>query len=217
MAVRLVIVDDHVMMAHAIAGMLNAREDLSVLWTARNGKELLEKLESEPVLPELVLLDINMPVLNGWESAEKLQTQYPEIRVLCLTMNDDDLSVIRMFKYGAKGYVLKDAEEEELITAIQSIMTKGFYYSDYVARVMINSFREENKTQDAIEPVPIKEREMEFLILCCTELSYKQIADLMHLSPKTIDGYRDDLFQKLHVKSRIGLVLYALKHGLVSL
>ncbi len=217
MAVRLVVVDDHVMMAQAIAGMLNAREELSVLWTARNGRELLEKLESEETLPDMVLLDINMPVMNGWETAESLQLKYPELRILCLTMNDDDLSVIRMFKHGAKGYVLKDAQEEELISAIHSVMTKGFYYSDYVARVMISSFREEQKLPHAHEPVPIKEREMEFLILCCTELSYKQIADIMHLSPKTIDGYRDDLFQKLHVKSRIGLVLYALKHGLVSL
>ncbi|MBK9109155.1 MAG: response regulator transcription factor [Saprospiraceae bacterium] len=216
MPVKIAIVDDHTMMVQAIANLLNARDEFKVIFTCRNGRELTEKLTVLDQLPDLVLLDINMPLMNGWETAEWIQKNYPQMRILCLTMNDDEMSVIKMFKSGAKGYVLKDAEEDELFLAIHSVMTKGFYYSDYVAKVMIDSFKSEGIPGDSQMMSPLKEREIEFLVLCCTELNYKQIADLMHLSPKTIDGYRDDLFQKLHVRSRIGLVLHAIKHGLVQ-
>lgn len=217
MPIKIAIVDDHTMMVHAIANMLNQKQEFRVCMTARNGKNFIEQLSTIPEEPEMVLLDINMPLMNGWETADWILSHKPQMKILCLTMNDDDVSIIKMFKHGAKGYVLKDAEEEELFKAIQSVMDKGFYYSDYVAQVMINSFKDEQVQDESINHKQLKDRELEFLILCCSELSYKQIAELMYLSPKTIDGYRDDLFQKLGVKSRIGLVLYAIKAGIVHL
>lgn len=212
---RIAIVDDHRMMAQAIAGLIGAIEGCEVIITCHNGKELIEKLSVATILPDLILLDINMPLMNGWETASWVRENYPGIQMLCLTMNEDEMSIIKMFKSGVRGYLLKDADQEELYNGIQSVMQKGYYYTDHVAKVMINSFREE-RTGDSLEKGPIeslKEREVEFLHLCCSELSYKQIADVMHLSPKTIDGYREDLFQKLGVKSRIGLVLFAIKQG----
>ncbi|MBK8956133.1 MAG: response regulator transcription factor [Saprospiraceae bacterium] len=214
MSVKIAIVDDHTMMVQAIANLLNVNPKFEVVLSCRHGKELTEKLPVTAPIPDVVLLDINMPIMNGWETAAWLQNTYPEIKILCLTMNDDEISVIKMFKNGAKGYVLKDAEDEELYTAIESVISRGFYYSDYVAKIMIDSFKNEGKPSTQASNLALKEREIEFLILCCTELNYKQIADIMHLSPKTIDGYRDDLFHKLKVKTRIGLVLHAIKHGL---
>jgi len=217
MAYRIAIVDDHKMMAQAIAGLLDAHAGFEVMLTCHNGKELISFLQTNPQLPDIILLDINMPLMNGWETASWVKQNHPNIRMLCLTMNEDEISIIKMFKNGVRGYMLKDGDQDELVKAIESVMTKGFYYSDYVANVMVNSFRDEQAPAPSkSQPNALKDRELEFLTLCCSELNYKQIADIMHLSPKTVDGYREDLFQKLDVKSRIGLVLFAIKHGIVK-
>lgn len=160
MPIKIAIVDDHTMMVHAIANMLNQKQEFTVCMTARNGKNFIEQLSTIPEEPEMVLLDINMPLMNGWETADWILSHKPQMKILCLTMNDDDVSIIKMFKHGAKGYVLKDAEEEELFKAIQSVMDKGFYYSDYVAQVMINSFKDEQVQDEPIHHKQLKDREM---------------------------------------------------------
>ena len=167
--------------------------------------------------PDLVLMDINMPILNGIETTEWLSQYHKDVKVLALTINDDDLSIIRMFRAGAKGYLLKDVSSDELFYAMESVLTKGFYYSDFVAPIMLNSLLNKNKDSDSQIVLELKNKEIEFLSLVCTEMTYKQIADKMNLSPKTIDGYREHLFHKLDVKSRVGLVLYAVKRNIVKL
>ena len=132
-------------------------------------------------------------------------------------MYDDENAIIRMLKNGAKGYILKDTEPAELRAAMESILSKGFYYSEMVTgRLMhtINTMDDEGSTAKNI--TRLNERETEFLKLAATEMTYKEIADQMHLSPRTIDGYRDALFERLNVKSRVGLVLFAIKNGIVA-
>ena len=132
-------------------------------------------------------------------------------------MYDNETSIIRMLKCGARGYILKDAEPAELKTAIDEVMTKGFHYSDLVSGKLMHAINKMgDETADLKSLVPLSNRETDFLKYTCTELTYKEIADKMYVSPRTIDGYRDALFEKLHVKTRVGLVMYSIKNGIVN-
>ena len=164
--------------------------------------------------PNIVLLDINMPVMDGYATAAWIKTNYPEIKVLALSMYDDEEAIIKMLKNGARGYILKDSHPSELKAAIESLASKGFYYSEMVTGRLMRTIMDENGKagEDGLS-----ERESEFLKLAATEMTYKEIAEQMHLSPRTIDGYRDALFEKLSIKSRVGLVLYAIKNGIVKI
>jgi DNA-binding NarL/FixJ family response regulator len=155
-----------------------------------------------------------MPVMNGFETMEWLTKNYPQIKVLILSMEDDEEVIIKMLRAGANGYLLKDIHPEKLKVALNEVVKKGYYHSDKVAETLLQSLQPSNK----IEALPdLKENELTFIKLACTEMTYKEIAEKMMLSPKTIDGYRDSLFKKLQVKNRVGLVIYAMKHNLISI
>ena len=206
------LVDDHVLLRNGLAGMLK-ESGYPVLFEADNGKEFTEKIKTG-MEPNIVLLDINMPVMDGYATAAWIKTNYPEIKVLALSMYDDEEAIIKMLKNGARGYILKDSHPSELKAAIESLASKGFYYSEMVTGRLMRTIMDENGKagEDGLS-----ERESEFLKLAATEMTYKEIAEQMHLSPRTIDGYRDALFEKLSIKSRVGLVLYAIKNGIVKI
>lgn len=209
------LVDDHVLLRKGLASLL---EDLDheVVCQADNGKAFIDKLDGGP-LPEVVLLDINMPVMDGYQTAQWLKEHHPEVKVLALSMNDDEHAMIRMMKSGARGYVLKDCEPQELRTAIHALMTKGYYHSELVTARLIHSLATmDDEGSITKQLMGLNDKEILFLKLACTEMTYKEIADQMNLSPRTIDGYRDALFEKLGIKSRVGLVLFAIKNGIVS-
>ena len=212
--VNIVLVDDHILLRNGLASLINSFGDYSVLFQADNGKDFISKLQSNQ-LPQVVLMDINMPEMDGYETCQWLKNNYPEVKVLALSMYDNENAVIRMFKAGAKGYILKDCDPSELKNALHSVIKKGYYYSDLVTGTFIRSMDEENSQVKNI--IHLKDHEITFLKWVCTELTYKEIADKMFLSPRTIDGYRDDLFHKLNIKTRVGLVMYAIKNGIVSL
>ena len=210
-----VLVDDHVLLRNGLAGLVQSLGH-HVLFEANNGKELIEKLDPTS-LPDVVLLDINMPEMDGYATAQWLKTNYPPVKVLALSMYDNENSIIRMLKCGAKGYILKDSEPTELKTAIEALMSKGYYYSDLVSGKLIHAINKlDDEGSELKQLIQLNERETDFLKYICTELTYKEIADKMSLSPRTIDGYRDALFEKLHVKTRVGLVMYAIKYGVVQ-
>lgn len=213
MPAKIALVDDHALLRTGLADLVN-NLGYTVLFEADNGKDFCDKLKPGN-LPDLVLLDINMPQMDGYETALWLKKNYPEIKVLALSMYDDEKAVIRMLKNGARGYILKDTEPSELKSAIEAILTKGFYYSEMVTGRLMHSIsgmdEEGHATQQLLN---LTEREIEFIKLACTEMTYKEIADQMHLSPRTVDGYRDALFHKLDLKTRTGLVIYAIKNGI---
>lgn len=211
---KLVLVDDHVLLRNGLAGLVKNLGH-EVLFEASNGKELIKKLNPN-LLPQIVLMDINMPEMDGYESAYWLKANYPEIKVLALSMYDSENAIIRMLKNGTKGYILKDSDPSELQEALAALMDKGFYYSELVSGKLVNAIN----AMDAEGPanvVRLNEREISFLKWTCTELNYKDIAEKMFISPRTVDGYRDALFEKLKAKSRIGLVIYAIRNGIVDL
>ena len=207
--------DDHVLLRNGLASLIkNFGHD--VLFEANNGEDLV-KLIKEGKRPDLVLMDINMPVKDGYETASWLKENYPEIKVLALSMLDDENAIIRMIKNGARGYVLKESEPGELRDAINAVLHKGFYYSEMVTGRLVHSISGTDVASHTSQQVmQLTEREIEFLKLACSEMTYKEIAAAMHLSPRTIDGYRDALFLKLDIKTRTGLVIYAIKNGIVK-
>ena len=197
---KIVLVDDHALLRNGLAELVKTLGH-EVLFECGNGKECIDRLDPK-LLPDIVLLDINMPEMDGYETAQWLKQHHPDVKVLALSMYDNETSIIRMLKSGARGYILKDSEPGELKAALRALEEKGFYYSDLVSGKLmhaINKMEDENGNLKNL--VPLNERETDFLKYACTELTYKQIAEKMFLSPRTIDGYRDALFEKL--KARI--------------
>lgn len=213
-AITIAIVDDHKLFRSGIVTLIHSlSENYSVTVEAANGQELLTILKRADSLPDIAILDIDMPVMNGYETAAMLRDLYPSIRVLVITMAENEQTLIRMLKRGIKGYLSKDVEPQELKQALHSIASKGYHYTDYLTGTLIEAVQDEVKSPGAAQA--LTDRELRFLELACSEYTYKEIADLMCLSIKTIDGYRNALFEKLDVKSRVGLALYAIKHKLV--
>jgi DNA-binding NarL/FixJ family response regulator len=212
----IVLVDDHSLLRMGLASLVQ-NLGYAVIFEADDGKEFLEKL-GQHALPDVVLMDINMPQMDGFETTQWLKQHHPGINVLALSMYDNETSIIRMLKCGAKGYILKDSEPAELKAAIEDVMQKGFYYSDLVSGKLIHAINKLDGTGSSLKSlVQLNDRETDFLKYACTEMTYKEIADKMFVSPRTIDGYRDALFEKLNLKTRVGLVMYAIKNGIVTI
>jgi len=210
--IKIALADDHSILRKGVAEILSKFENMSVIIEAGHGVELLSKMEAAPGLPDVCILDINMPEMNGYDTALEIKKRWPAIRMLALSMYDTELNVIKMLRNGANGYVLKDSDPEELRFAISEVHRHGFYHSELVTGRMLHILHDSENRMNA----EMNDREKQFLEYCCTELTYKEIADKMFLSPRTIDGYREALFKKLNVTTRTGLAIYAIKAGIVS-
>jgi two-component system, NarL family, invasion response regulator UvrY len=221
--IKLAIADDHKLFRKGLISLINMiNEDrYLIVFEAENGKDLISKLDKK-ALPDIVIMDINMPGMDGFETVDWLQSHYPTIHILVVSMMEKEENIVRMLKLGVKGYLSKDIDPKDLENAITAIMSKGFYYTDFITGKLIHSLRNEGKNEDGagfneLAWNSLNEREREFLKYACTEMTYQEIADLMYLNVKTVDGYRDRIFDKLKVKNRIGLVLYAVRNGLVNI
>ena len=214
---KIALADDHVLLRNGLAGLLRDM-DYEVVFEADNGNDLLKQMNLHPT-PEVVLMDINMPRMDGYDTTTWLKRNHPDIKVLALSMYDDEPAIIRMLRCGARGYILKDCEPAELRAAIDALLSRGFHYSELVTGMLIHTINhiEEPGASSLQDLLGLTEREIEFLKLVCSEMTYKEIADKMCLSPRTIDGYRDHLFEKLGLKSRVGLVLFSIRNGIVKL
>jgi len=211
--IQVAVTDDHALLRNALARLVNTLEGYSVLFEADNGKDLRAKI-MQHLIPDIVLLDVNMPEIDGFESTKWLQKNYPHIKVLVLSMMSDEGTIIKMFRLGAKGYLLKNTEPAELKLAMDAIIDKNVYLSEYVSAKLVSGL---NKDADRdITEIILNEKEREFLRWTCTELSYKEIGEKMFVSARTADDYRQSLFNKLKVHSRVGLVMYAIKNGIVT-
>ncbi|MDP5093141.1 MAG: response regulator transcription factor [Polaribacter sp.] len=207
-----VVVDDHTLLSQAIQSMVDTFDKFTVLYTCKNGQELIDMIAKSPNdIPNVILMDVNMPIMNGIEATALLTQKYPSVHVMALSVEDDDNTILKMLKAGAIGYLLKDTEKAVLENALIEIVENGFYHTKNVTNLLMKSV---NGLAD--EQITLKEHETTFLKLACTEMTYREIADQMCLSPKTIDGYRDALFTKCNVKNRVGLVIYAIKNKIYT-
>ena len=214
--VRVAVVDDHQLVRTGLVQMIRSLPDFEVVLEAANGKEFQEKWQ-RLAPPEIVVLDIQMPVMDGYETALWIHTHLPEVRVLVVSMVYSEIAIIRMLRLGVYGFLSKDATLENLQQALTCIKHQQYYVNDLASSRLFHLL---SSHPDHLQVVPypeITDREFIFLRHCCTELSYREIAMRMYVSPRTIDSYRDHLFQKLRVKSRVGLVLFAIKHNLIEM
>jgi len=216
MKYTIAIADDHLLIAKAISSIVDGFNDFEVLYEVENGKALQERMLQTGKIPDIVLLDISMPVMDGFATAAWLKEKHPAILVIALSVQDDDESLIKMIKAGARGYLHKNVHPVELEKALQTLVSKGMYYPDWAtSKVFLKMGQPDEQTNN--KDVVITEREREFLQYAGTELTYKEIGEKMFCSPRTVESYRDSLFEKLDLKTRVGLVVYAIKNNLLKL
>ena len=213
---RIVLVDDHSLLRSSLAALINSFDGYEVLFEADNGKDFITRLQDHPA-PDIVLLDITMPEMDGFETAAWIKKHVPLIRVLVLSMMDNETAIISMLKNGARGYILKDSKPPVFHQALNDIRDKGFFMNELVSNKMLNYVTADEQGVDAGILAQLNDNERVFLRLCCSEMPYKEMAQQMGLSTRTVEGYRDELFRKLNLTSRVGLAMFAVKHGLFKL
>ena len=214
--IKIAIVDDHALFRKSLAVLINMFPQYEVIIDAANGQDFIALLKIQQ--PDIVLMDINMPIMDGYATTAWLRLHHPAVKVLALSTMDAETAIIKMIKSGAKGYVLKDAEPLELKQAFDDLMTRGHYYNELITRKVMNSISQLTESQSNLGLfVKLSERDTEFLKLTCTELTYKEIADKLYVSVRTVEGYRDTLCEKLNLKTRVGLAMYALKNHIAEL
>ncbi|HYC41109.1 MAG TPA: response regulator transcription factor [Chitinophagaceae bacterium] len=212
--IKVALVDDHVLLRNALSNLIDGFGNHKVIQQCRTGRELVEQIKGGNV-PDVILLDLNMPEMNGFETAEWLQKNCPQVHVLMLTMYDSELSMIRLLQVGVKGFLKKDIHPSELRFAIQSVMESGYYYSSNTTGKLVNLFRK-NQAGTTLQKALLSDQEVVFLKLACSDLTYKEVAQKMGLNPRSVDTLRDQLFIKFDVKSRVGLAMVAIKNGIVT-
>ena len=214
--IKISLSDDHVLLRNALASLIDSFGNCRVIYQCGNGRELSENITAG-LLPDVVLLDLSMPVMDGFETAAWLQEHTPSVHVLMLTMYDSELSLIRLLQVGVKGFLKKDIHPSELKFAIESVIQSGYYYSNHTTGKLVSLFRQNAEGHSNLQKAMLSDQEVKFLKLACSDLTYKEIARKIGLNPRSVDTLRDQLFIKLDVKSRVGLALVALRHGIVTL
>lgn len=213
--IKVALVDDHVLLRNALANLINSFENCVVIHQSGTGKELMSNVK-DSVRPDIILLDLNMPEMNGFETAKWIQSNLNGTSILMLTMYDSELTLIQLLQAGVKGFLKKDIHPSELKFALQSVMESGYYYSNHTTGKLVNLFRNSQDNGLNLFKSVLNEQELEFLRYACTDMTYKEIAGKMSLNPRTVDTLRDQLFVKLDVKSRVGLAMVAIRHGIVT-
>lgn len=213
--IKLYIVDDHKIIRDGIKAMVKHFEDIIVIGEASNGEIACEDLSTTSLNPDVILLDINMPMLNGIQTTEKLLVQSPNYHILAISMNHDTLSISKMLKAGALGYILKDSGEEELLEAIRTVANGNTFFSKEVAFSMMSTMVKKNTKDITKEGSELSKREIEVLQLIANGFTNKEIGEQLFISPRTVDTHRRNLLQKTGVKNSAGLVNYASKKGYI--
>lgn len=216
--IKVILIDDHPIFRTGLASTLEVYSDnVSVCGSYNNGLEFINDLDKIE-LPDILIMDVRMPVMDGFQTLDQLKSKGIYLPVLILSMTDEDKEIVRMMTKGIRGFLPKDSNPELFIQALKEISKGGFFFSDAISGILNSAFVPNNHSfsSSGSSPVQLSEKEIEFIQLACSELTYKEIAERLFLSVKTIDGYRASLFEKLGVKSRPGLVLYAVKHGIFT-
>jgi len=209
--IHIAYVDDHVAVRKGIISFLNNLGGIKVDIEANNGKELISQLELAIKLPDIIIIDINMPVMDGFETMKVVKERWQHMKALILTAFETELYIIQMIKLGCNGYLLKECHPDDIKQALKNIYSYGYYYSDSASHELFLKVR-----KGEIKLPHFTEGENEFLHYCCSNLGYSQIAEKMNVTLKVIEGYRDRLCGKLHVNNRISLAMYAVQFGFVQ-
>ena len=212
--IRVLLVDDHPLVLDGINARLEGEISLEVVGSACNGKEALAL--AEQVKPDVVLMDVSMPVMNGFEAAECFRDQQPDVRVLILSMHDDREYIVKLIQCGASGYVLKDVSSTELIAAIETVYRGGTYFSSGASQSLFSQFDQDSLQSTEPEEEPLTEREKDVLKLLAEGGSNKDVARKLDISVRTVETHRQNIKHKLNIQTAAGLARYAIEHHMVE-
>ncbi|MEO6917020.1 MAG: response regulator transcription factor [Chitinophagaceae bacterium] len=212
--IKVGLIDDHLVLRDALAEVLGTFDDCSIVLKAGNGREMINLL-AQSTIPDIIVMDINMPLMDGYEASCWIRENYPAIPVIILTMYDSEMALVRLLKTGVKAFLKKDTHPRDLHHAIRSVVQHGYYYPFNALGRLANLLRDPENHYSS-QPALLTDNEITFLKFSSTEMTYKEIAQKMYISPRTVDNYRDSLFDKLDVRSRVGLAMYAIKNGIVT-
>ncbi|MBK7751087.1 MAG: response regulator transcription factor [Flavobacteriales bacterium] len=213
--IKLALADDQVMFRRGLVMLLRDMPDAQVVFECSNGEELLTGLKGNAI--DIVLLDLEMPVLNGMDTMKRLRAEHPDVKVIVLSMHGEEKFIVHLMELGANGYVLKTAEPDEIENAVRSVSTSGYHFSEMVSRVMLHGLVKKEKIKPTFSDVdPLTERELDVLRLICQELTTTEIAGKLFLSPRTVEGYRNNILQKIGARNTAGIVVYAMSKGLYT-
>lgn len=211
---RVYIADDHTIFRKAMVSLLQSFPRIGTVKDAENGRELLNLVKEEE--PHIVLLDLQMPIMDGSETCENLYNKYPDVRVIVLSMHDSERYIQHMMDLGARAFLFKNVEPDELEQAIYSVADKDFYHNELIASILRKSLREKHNLKKPDFKQELTEREREILLLICQEYSTKEISSRLSLSDRTVENHRAKIMEKTGVKNIVGIVRYAYEQGLLT-
>ena len=214
--IKIVVTDDHKLSRKGMAALLSDFDFIGEISEAGNGEELLALLQNEKPLPDVILLDLKMPVLDGVEAHQQIRTLYPDVKVIILTMEDDEQYILHLINEGVNGYLLKNADPEEVEKSILRVLENGYYFSEDISNIVLRNLKKKEKSEAVINP-DFTDRELQVLELICREFSNGEIAEAMNISIRTAEGYRQKLVEKSGARNIAGLVIMAIKYNWIPI
>ena len=212
---RILVTDDHTLFRKGMMMLVQSFDEVEVVAEASNGKEALSKLKEQVF--DLVLLDLEMPVQDGWDTAKQIIAKYPPVKIIMISMHDELQTISDLIEIGVHSYLLKKAQPDEVHTAITSVVNNDFYYNKLVSKALHKKIRKDRMDKpNGIRPGHVSAREVEILELICQELTMKEIGEKLFLSEQTIQTHRKNLMKKTHAKNTVGLVKYAFQNGITG-
>ena len=216
-SIKIILVDDEVLFRKGISFLLEREKNMEIIFEAENGSELISFLKESKKSPDIIIMDLKMPVLNGVEATKIIRKDFPKIKIIALTSYDSKSFVANMIDVGAVSYLIKNATPQELLTTINEVATKGFYYSDYVMQIIHENVLSSKKTQSSFDNKFLSKRQLEVLQLICKQKNTVEMAEQLFISPRTVEGHRNNLLLKTESKNSAGLVVYAIQNKIVIL
>lgn len=211
----LILADDHILLRDALANLIGNFPGFFVTGLASDGRGVMDCIHRNGA-PDIIILDLNMPVMDGYETTKWLAQTHPQVKILILTMYDSDIALIRLLQEGVRGFLKKDINPDELRHALEMVVEQGYYYTNNTSTKIAALFKKSKGEASSLQKNSLTETEIEFLKLASTDMTYKEIAMQLNLSTRVVDNYREGLFEKLNVRSRVGMAIYAVKNGIVS-
>ncbi len=213
--IKIAIADDYKIFREGLKVGLSADENFEVVLEADNGEDLLKELEK--TTPDVILMDLKMPLMDGMEATKEVRKKYPSIKVLVVSMYDDDKFIIHLMETGANGYLLKNTEPDEIRRSIYAVHENGYYFNDLVNKALLKKLVLKNNLKPSFnQNVELSERELQVLKLICEEKTANEIGKEIFLSPRSVEGIRQRLIEKIGVRNTAGLVMFAIKNGMVD-
>ncbi len=213
--IKIAIADDHQMFREGLISRFKEYEELEVIFDVSNGVELLEQCKKRK--PDVILMDLQMPEMDGFDATEKVIQKYPEINVLVVSTHNEETFIRHLLKRGARGFILKEQSTETIVDAVYSVLETGYYFNDNVTKAMLKGFLVQENVKPTFQKANLTQREMEVVRLMSKEYTTREIADKLFVSTRTIDGHKERILEKTKTRNAVGIIMYAIKNNLLEI